>query len=197
RERGIPAIEGLDTRRLTRHIRVSGALRALITTEPGASDAQLVEKVRSSPSTSDVDHVKAVTCARPYVWTRGYESPFAARVDPPPDERIPLVAIDYGTKRNILRSLVMSGFDVQVVPATATAAEIRALSPKALFLSNGPGDPALLDYAVATVRDLVADVPTFGICLGHQILSQVFGGKTFKLKFGHHGANHPVMDLTT
>jgi carbamoyl-phosphate synthase small subunit len=197
RERGIPAIDGLDTRRLTRHVRTQGALRAMITTDETAGEPELVERVRSSPSTSDVDHVKAVTCARPYHWTRGYESPFAPLVEPPSGERIRLVAVDYGAKRNILRSLVVCGFDVHVVPATATAAEIRALSPEALFLSNGPGDPALLGYAVETVADLVADIPTFGICLGHQILSQVFGGKTFKLKFGHHGANHPVMDLAT
>ena len=197
RDRGIPAIEGIDTRRLTRHVRQHGALRALLTTHATARDADLVERVRHAPSTSDVDHVKAVTCNRAYRWTQGYESPFAAEAPPPPTPGIRVVAVDYGIKRNILRGLVMTGFDVHVVPATATAAEIRALDPEALFLSNGPGDPALLDYTIREIRQLVPSIPTFGICLGHQILGQVFGGRTFKLKFGHHGANQPVMDLTT
>eukprot|EP00904_Undaria_pinnatifida_P001902 jgi/Undpi1/11712/HiC_scaffold_37.g14007.m1 len=196
----IPGIERVDTRQIVRRIRTTGAQRVLITTDMDTPDEDLVARVRSAPAIGDEDHVRAVTLPEPTQWTAGYESPFSTReqvaglADAP---RYPIVAYDFGIKRNILRSLVEHGFDVTVVPADTPAAAVLEREPKGVFLSNGPGDPAVVDYAVKAVGELVHKVPVFGICLGHQVLSLVFGGKTFKMKFGHHGGNQPVMDLTT
>ena len=198
-QHGVPGIDEVDTRMLTRRVRDHGAMRVLLTEDAEAGDEQLVERVRKAPSVSDEDHVLAVTTGSIQPWSRGQESPFG--VAPPGRDpsrpRLPIVAYDFGMKRNILRSLVESGFEVTVVPADTKAEEVLARQPKGVFLSNGPGDPAILGYAVAAVKTLVRKVPVFGICLGHQILGQVFGAKTFKMKFGHHGGNQPVMDLTT
>lgn len=206
-QHGVPGIDEVDTRMLVRRVRQSGELRVLITSDTKASDAALVERVRSSPRVADVDHVLAVTTQQPYEWKQAYQSPFSppgvalldhAPKSPAPRKRRPhVVAYDFGAKRNIVRSLVVAGFDVTVVPAKTPAAAVLERKPDGVFLSNGPGDPAICTYAIEAAKVLVQKVPVFGICLGHQILGHVFGGKTYKMKFGHHGGNQPVMDLTT
>ncbi len=192
---GIPAIEGIDTRRLVKMIREGGAQRAFLTTQ-AADTETLRRRVREVPSIIGADLVRSVTCSSAYsfdeggyVWPDGYIKKEKCRFK--------VVAIDYGVKRNILRSLVAAGAAVTVVPATASAEDILSLEPHGILLSNGPGDPEPLDYALATIRRLVAHVPIFGICLGHQLLALSLGAKTYKLKFGHHGANHPVKNLLT
>ncbi|MGE0142311.1 MAG: glutamine-hydrolyzing carbamoyl-phosphate synthase small subunit [Planctomycetota bacterium] len=200
RQHDVPGIERVDTRCVTRRVRAAGALRVLITEDIETPDELLVARVRQAPSVSDEDHVRIVSTKQVIEWSKGHESPFAAsspgaaNVD---GRRHAIVAYDFGAKRNILRSLVAAGFDVTVVPADTPAEAVLERKPAGVFLSNGPGDPAILDYAVSAARGLVGKVPVFGICLGHQILGQVFGAKTFKMKFGHHGGNQPVMDLTT
>jgi carbamoyl-phosphate synthase small subunit len=209
-QNGIPGIQGVDTRALTKKLRVRGALNGILSTE-GLSAAEAVERARSWPGLVGVDYVKEVTHREPFLWDEqdAQSADFAlVRGNVVADARqmrqplrpadIPIVAFDFGMKYNILRKLRQSGFKTQVLPATATAAEAMRYKPAGIFLSNGPGDPAALGYAVQTVRDLVATgTPVFGICLGHQILGQAFGGKTFKLKFGHRGGNQPVKDLVT
>ncbi len=207
---GIPGIQGIDTRALTRKLRVSGALKGLISTLD-ISEAEAVAQARGWPGMEGMDFVKEVTHAEPFPWdpedaqsasfnlTHGSGEVDARQVrDPMPPADIPIVAYDFGMKYNILRRLRQRGFRVQVVPATTSAAEALKYRPQGIFLSNGPGDPAALSYAVETVRQLVeSGIPIFGICLGHQILGLAFGGKTFKLKFGHRGANQPVKNLET
>jgi carbamoyl-phosphate synthase small subunit len=193
---GVVGIEGVDTRRLTRRLREQGALRAVLSTTEASADV-LVDRARAIPSMEGLDLAKLVTGKAPLEWTEGH----ATRFDPPAraarGPRYHVVAMDFGTKRNILRNLVDCGFRVTVVPASTTATAILAMKPDGVFLSNGPGDPAAVTYAADCVRSLLGKVPVFGICLGHQILAHAFGGKTFKLKFGHHGGNHPVKDLAT
>jgi carbamoyl-phosphate synthase small subunit len=197
-QHGVPGIDGVDTRMLTRRVRDRGEQRVLITRDMTSSDAQLVERVRKAPRVADVDHVLEVTADAPYAWGRGYESPFSTRGWPERSGRRPhIVAYDFGAKRNILRSLVACGLDVTVVPAATPAAAVLERKPDGVFLSNGPGDPAICRYAIDAAKVLVRRVPVFGICLGHQILGHVFGGRTYKMKFGHHGGNQPVIDLTT
>jgi len=196
-QHGVPGIEQVDTRMLTRRVRSGGAMRVLITEDMDAPVESLVERIRSAPTISDHDHVEAVSIDEPVAWTKGYESPFSVPKFTGERKQLAVVAFDFGIKRNILRSLVESGFEVTVVPASTPAEAVLERKPDGVFLSNGPGDPAVIDYAVGTVRQLVEEVPIFGICLGHQVLGQVFGAQTFKMKFGHHGGNQPVMDLKT
>jgi carbamoyl-phosphate synthase small subunit len=207
-QHGIPGIQGIDTRALTRRLRVRGALNGFISTE-GTAAEEALKRAKEWPGLIGVDYVKEVTHKQPFLWDQKDEQsanfnlvhgPASAGSqdarDPLPPADIPIVAYDYGMKYNILRRLRQHGFKVQVVPATATAAEALQYKPAGIFLSNGPGDPAALSYAVQAVSDLMkAGVPVFGICLGHQIIGQAFGGKTFKLKFGHRGANQPVKEL--
>ena len=207
-QNGIPGIQGIDTRALTKKLRVRGALNGVISTED-IPEAEAVERAKAWPGLVGVDYVKEVTHKESFLWDpkdeqsarfrliQGAEEtdPRTARL-PLPEADIPIVAFYYGMKYNILRRLRQQGFRVRVLPATATAAQALKSKPAGIFLSNGPGDPAALGYAVRAVRDLVASgIPIFGICLGHQILGQALGGKTFKLKFGHRGGNQPVKDL--
>jgi carbamoyl-phosphate synthase small subunit len=196
---GVPGIEGIDTRALVRHIRTHGAQEAVISSVR-LDPERLVGRAKASPGLIGRDLVKEVTCAEPYDWDlgdwelgTGYRRPSKEQLRDAPL----IVAIDYGIKRNILHRLVASGFRVRVMPAAATADDILAPNPDGVFLSNGPADPAALPYASAAVRGVLGRKPIFGICLGHQILGLALGGRTYKLGFGHHGANHPVMDLRT
>jgi carbamoyl-phosphate synthase small subunit len=215
----LPGIQGVDTRRLTKHLRTRGAMKAFISTEP-ISDADAVKRAKEWKGIVGVDYVVEVTHKKPFhwegygQWSANWDIPRGATLDearaakgetglfqgmfdalPVPAYRI--VAFDFGIKYNILRRLRQRGFDLHVLPATATAKEAMALKPDGVFLSNGPGDPEALPYAHRAIRDLLGEVPIFGICLGHQILSHAFNGRTFKLKFGHRGANQPVKELRT
>ena len=204
---GIPGIQGIDTRALTKKLRVRGAMNGFISTE-GVSDAEAVKRAKKFVFVG-VDYVREVTHKTAFRWDEKDEQSANFKLasgntpretrhlrDPLPPADVPIVAFDYGLKYNILRRLRQHGFCVEVLPATATAAEALEHKPAGIFLSNGPGDPAALGYIVREVKALVdKGVPIFGICLGHQILGQAFGGKTFKLKFGHRGANQPVKDL--
>ncbi len=208
RENGIPAIQGVDTRALTKKLRVRGALNGFISTEDVA-DEEALRRARDWPGLVGVDYVKDVTHREAFWWDEKDEQSASFRLlkgpaagesrtvrEPLPPADTPIVAYDYGMKYNILRRLRQQGFRVRVLPATAPASEALKHKPAGIFLSNGPGDPSALPYAVETVRELVqTGIPIFGLCLGHQILGQAFGGKTFKLKFGHRGANQPVKDL--
>jgi carbamoyl-phosphate synthase small subunit len=200
-EHSILGIEGIDTRALTKHLRSRGAMRACLTTEHEAELA--IAAARNSPSMEGMDYVKEVSTAESYLWSgesrlwtipnvsTGQEGNYKDLE--PLKHRI--VAYDFGLKTNILRSLRQAGFEVTVVNARATAKEVLAHSPDGVFLSNGPGDPAALGYVHGEIRNLLGKLPIFGICLGNQILAHAFGGKTFKLKFGHRGGNQPVKDL--
>jgi carbamoyl-phosphate synthase small subunit len=189
-EAGIVGISEIDTRALTRHLRTHGAKRGVISTVTG-DPAELVARARASRSMLGLDLAREVTCAKPYAVGA---APGERRRDEPPFK---VVAYDFGMKQNILRMLVATGCDVTVVPATTSAAEALALDPDGIFLSNGPGDPEPCRYAVEAARELIEKRPVFGICLGHQILGLACGGQTFKLKFGHRGANHPVKNLAS
>ncbi|WP_455243294.1 glutamine-hydrolyzing carbamoyl-phosphate synthase small subunit, partial [Petrachloros mirabilis] len=194
----IVGIEGLDTRALTRHLREHGSQQGLITHVEG-NEKLAVEKARQAPGIIGRDLASAVTCEQPYQWKNGSGEwvPDQGERGTPATRRWKVVAYDFGVKQNILRRLVDVGCDVTVVPASTTAQQVVALNPDGVFLSNGPGDPEGVPYAVEAVRDLIGRKPIFGICLGHQILGLALGLQTYKLKFGHHGANHPVMDLRT
>jgi carbamoyl-phosphate synthase small subunit len=194
REHDTPGISELDTRALTRHIRSKGAMKGCLSSSD-ADVESLVRKAREAPSLADQDLVGRVSCKSPYEWTQRREAEWSSdlRLDDAP--RLRCAAYDFGIKRNILRLLVEAGFDVTVVPAKTPADEVLAMKPDCVFLSNGPGDPASATYAIDAVAALVGKKPIFGICLGHQILALALGGKTFKLKFGHRGANHPVREM--
>jgi carbamoyl-phosphate synthase small subunit len=209
-QNGIPGLQGVDTRALTKKLRVRGVLKGFISTQP-IDDAEAIARAQAWPGLVGVDYVREVTHREPFEWdvqdqqsasfnlVRGPATAHPRQVrDPLPPADVPIVAYDFGMKYNILRRLRQHGFKVQVVPATTPAKDALRYKPAGIFLSNGPGDPAVLKYAVDTVSELVGKgLPIFGICLGHQILGQALGGKTFKLKFGHRGGNQPVKDLET
>ena len=203
RRQGTVAIAGIDTRRLTRVLRSKGAQNGCISTfEPGTVltpvDITLaVSRAVGAPSMAGLDLARVVSVAEPYAFTET-EWQLGSGYGQLADARFHVVAYDFGVKRNILRMLASRGCRVTVVPATTPAAAVLALQPDGVFLSNGPGDPQPCDYAIAAVRTLIeTGIPVFGICLGHQIMALAAGAKTFKMKFGHHGANHPVKDLET
>jgi carbamoyl-phosphate synthase small subunit len=205
---GIPGLQGVDTRALTKKLRVRGAMNGFLTTEDMSAE-EAVSRAQGWGGLLGVDYVKEVTHKQAFAWDEKDQQSAAfdlvrgnAKADarqhrkPLPPADVPIVALDFGMKYNIARRLRQHGFKVQIVPATTTAVEVLKYEPAGIFLSNGPGDPAALGYAVNTVRELLnTGLPIFGICLGHQILGQAFGGKTFKLKFGHRGGNQPVKDL--
>lgn len=211
-EHGIPGIQGLDTRSLTKRLRVTGALKGFLSTADSVPDDEAIARARAWRGLVGVDYVQEVTHPKPFDWDPAQDLSPAFRLisgsaDPtPPREArtalppadIPIVAYDFGIKYNILRRLRQCGFQVHVVPAHTPAEQVLDRQPAGVFLSNGPGDPAALGYAVRAVGQLVrSGIPIFGICLGHQILGQALGGTTFKLKFGHRGANQPVKDLAS
>ncbi len=210
KQHGIVGIEGIDTRSLVRHLRDHGSQEGVISTTE-LEPARVVAKAKTAPGLVGIDLVRNVTSAAPYDWEEGTwqlgkgfsqqnTKKWAARgknQSAPHRVRFRVVVYDYGIKFNILRNLAEAGCEIRVVPATMPAADVLALDPDGIFLSNGPGDPDAVPYARDNVRKLIGQKPIFGICLGHQIMGLALGGKTYKLKFGHHGGNQPVMDLTT
>jgi len=217
----IPVIWDLDTRALVRHLRDVGALRGVVCTD-GTPAEQLIAEARALPTMAGLELASRVTCVERYPWAKGsveldapdvaasFSSPRTetagqlklAATEAAPDHEAParlykVVAYDFGIKQNILRLLVDHGCDVTVVPAQTSAEDVLALKPNGVFLSNGPGDPEPITYAVGNIRKLLGRVPIFGICLGHQLCGLALGGRTYKLKFGHHGSNHPVKNLLT
>jgi carbamoyl-phosphate synthase small subunit len=195
KKNNIPGIQGVDTRRLTRILRETGAKNGIIVV--GDYDLKAVlAKAKAVPSFTAIDFVKQVTISGKEAWNEG-EHPLSFRPIPHKQARFTVAALDYGMKYNILRKLQSQGAQVVRFPADAKPEDILAINPDGIFLSNGPGDPALLDYAVDTIKSLLGVKPIFGICLGHQLLARSLGGTTFKLKFGHRGANHPVKDMRT
>ncbi len=191
----IVGLEDIDTRALVKHIRTEGAMRGIISSEEfGIS--KLKQKLSRYPGLVDRDIVKDVTVKKPYHWDKAVVNVLTAKEDKPP-VKYKVVAFDYGIKQNILRLLRSHGCDVWVVPAKTSAKEVLLRKPDGVFLSNGPGDPGPIHYAINEIRKLLGKVPVFGICLGHQLLGLALGGKSYKLKFGHHGANHPVKNLKT
>lgn len=198
-QHNIVAISDVDTRALTRVLRSVGAMRGVIATGSGHKPDDLVARARAIPQMEGADLVRGVTCATAFDWTApaGPEG-FVVAPRHPAKRPLRVAAYDFGMKWNILRRLTAYGCQVRVYPATAPASELLASKPDGVFLSNGPGDPAVLDYAITNTRALVdSGVPVFGICLGHQILGLAMGARTFKLKFGHRGGNHPVKDLSS
>jgi len=217
-QHGIVAIDGVDTRALTLKLRQEGAMRGGLSTRE-LDPARLLKKVREAPAMVGADFVKEVTCDKPYEWLSQESSEFGVR---PPrlgiyeagrgssefkksstrnsqraTPKYDVVVIDYGVKYNILRQLTAMGCAVRVVPATTPSSEVLAMKSDGVVLSNGPGDPAAVTYGIQTIRELLGHVPMLGVCLGHQLLGLAFGGQTFKLKFGHHGGNHPVQEISS
>jgi carbamoyl-phosphate synthase small subunit len=196
-QHGIVGIEGIDTRMLTRRLRIKGSLKGIISTVD-LDDKSLVKKAKECQGVEGIDLVKVVTCKEPYVWN---DTSFARlktdQCQKPAKKKYKVAAYDYGIKFNILWNLVCVGCEVTVYPADYPAEKVLATGPDGIFLSNGPADPAAVTYAIKNIKKLVGKKPIFGICLGHQLLGLALGGKTYKLKFGHHGGNQPVMDLKT
>lgn len=202
---GIPGLSEIDTRALTKKLRVDGAMKCCLSTLP-ISDEAAVKRAREWRDMAGTDYVKDVTCSAPYIWqpndAANHNTPYmpvGTTMNAPgiPTKKFRVAAFDYGAKHSIFRKLINHGFEVQVFPSTASHEQIREQKPDAVFLSNGPGDPAALDYVHKTVTNLIPDYPIFGICLGHQMLTHALGGETFKLKFGHRGGNQPVKNLET
>jgi len=191
----IVGLEGIDTRALVKHIRTEGAMKGIISSQE-FNISKLKQKLSRYPGLVDRDIVKDVTIKKPYHWDKAVVDVITAQEDKPPI-KYKVVAFDYGIKQNILRLLRSHGCDVWVVPAKTPAKEVLSQKPDGVFLSNGPGDPGPVYYAINEIRKLLGKVPVFGICLGHQLLGLALGGKSYKLKFGHHGANHPVKNLKT
>jgi carbamoyl-phosphate synthase small subunit len=195
REYGILGLEGIDTRALVRRLRVRGAMRGVLSTSD-LDSVSLVHKARNAPSMVGADLVREVVPPGPSHWHEGFTNPLVSYLPPrPPTHHV--VALDFGMKANIARCLTQVGCRVTVLPGTASADEVKAHEPDGIFLSNGPGDPAAVEYAINTIRELIGYRPMFGICLGHQLLGLALGAKTFKLKFGHRGANQPVLNELT
>ena len=198
----IPVIWDIDTRALVRHIRKVGALRGIVSTD-GTPAEQLIHEAKQLPSMAGQELASRVSCAKPYDWSQGSidlaTSPWTEQMGEAEGaaRKFRVVAYDFGIKQNILRLLNDHHCEVGVVPAKTSAEDILGMHPDGVFLSNGPGDPEPMDYAVESVRKLLGRVPVFGICLGHQVCGLALGGKTYKLKFGHHGSNHPVKNLLT
>jgi len=192
---GIVGIQGIDTRALTRHLRDFGAQPGVITTNDTEPES-VVARARALPKMSGLDLVKEVTCNKAYTWDEG-DWDLKTGYGGKSSSRYHVVAYDYGIKRNILRLLTSAGCDVTVVPATMPAEEVLAMNPDGVFLSNGPGDPEPVTYAIESIKNILGKKPVFGICLGQQLLGLALGGRTYKLKFGHHGGNQPIMDLST
>ena len=192
RRHGVVGIRGVDTRALVRHLREGGAINGAISTD-GSAAASLLERVRSAPSMDGLNLAATVSTTSPYAWNDLCRAGFDTRLQNPPERPFRVVAIDFGIKRAILERLVAHGCSLTVLPADATAEQVLALEPEGVFLSNGPGDPAAVAGGIALARTLLthADLPLFGICLGHQILGLALGGSTFKLGYGHRGLNHP------
>jgi carbamoyl-phosphate synthase small subunit len=193
KESGVVGIEGIDTRSLTRHLRNHGAQMGIISTVD-TDPSLLLEKVRAHPGISAYDFVKDVTTKEEYRWKNGCWKWCVVERGTPARK---VIVYDFGIKFNILRNLVEAGFEVTVVPAQTPAEEVLEREPDGIILSNGPGDPETVTYAIESAKKLIGKKPIFGICLGHQILGLAMGGRTYKLKFGHHGGNHPVKDLST
>ena len=205
---GVPVIWDLDTRALVRHLRDVGALRGIVATD-GTPAEKLIEEARGLPTMAGQELASRVTSPKKYEWSKGSidlaagQSLAAAGIaaansgNAASDRRYRVVAYDYGIKQNILRLFVDHGCDVTVVPAKTSADDVLAMKPDGVFLSNGPGDPEPVSYAIENIRKLLGRVPIFGICLGHQLCGLALGGRTVKLKFGHHGSNHPVKNLLT
>jgi carbamoyl-phosphate synthase small subunit len=195
---GVPIAAEIDTRALVRHLRSRGVMRGVLAASGDKTKDELIEQARRIPSMAGLDLATKVSTKEPYNWTHGVEPTSSSDLEGAPAEPCcNVVAFDYGIKRNILRRLVQTGCRVTVVPATTSAEDVLALKPDGIFLSNGPGDPEPLTRQVAEIRKLIGKKPIFGICLGQQVLGLALGGKTYKLKFGHRGANHPVLNKVT